>query len=101
MCCFLCAIESLVGYGLLVSRKRHWSKIKPENCRFSFLDGAACSAVAVEEAEVEVRDGHAVHPDQPTLDRGRLKRIVLALSLSNIITCATDPNKEASCIVAI
>ena len=42
---------------------------------FPFLDSAACAAVTVEDAKVQVRDGHAVHSDQSTLDRGRLKRV--------------------------
>ena len=41
---------------------------------FFCLDGASRAAVPVEEAEVEVGDGHAVHSDQLALNHGRLKR---------------------------
>ena len=49
--------------------------IRGDDRGFSFLDRASRAAVPVEEAEVEVGDGHAVHSDELALDHGRLKGI--------------------------
>ena len=62
---------------------------KSEKRGFSFLDGAACASMTVEEADVQVRDGHAVHSDQPTLDHGRLERIC-----KRNLMKSTDHNRE-------